>query len=339
MKKFIIKSLLFILPLSIFFIEGFLPLDTFTYRPWETLLYKTKSSIAFPFYPNKNIDMLSVGDLCHHTKYAIQKRENWITDKLGYRNDTFIYNPDVVIIGDSFVAGSSLEQDSTLTNLLKNKLDLKIYNIAPAEFNDFINLLKNKVIKKPKLVIFSIIEREIPAPIINEQSIYDEKYSNELLILKDKFLRFYLVKYLKARILEASGNGIQGAPDTTMFFLEGARQKYLYDQTDEVVKNITSYKKYCDSIGAKFIFFPMPNKETVYFENVPFATQPDYLFKLCSILELNGIYSINTLAVLNEFRNVNKKLLYHLDDTHWNAKGVNLLANELTKHIKLNLHK
>ena len=163
MKRFISRFLIFILPFSVLISEPFLPIDIFAYRPWEALLFK--SNHTMPFYPYQTLDNLSVGDLCHHTQFAIEKKESWITDKLGYRNNTFIEKADVLLIGASSIVGSSITQDSTITNLLKGKLNSNVYNIAPARFVNFIDLLNQDVIKKPKTIIFSIAERIIPPPI------------------------------------------------------------------------------------------------------------------------------------------------------------------------------
>lgn len=334
MKKFLFKIIIFTLPLSVFLIDGFLPINNFAYRPWEALTYKTMSGVAFPFYPNQNLNMYSQGDLCHHTEYAIIKKENWVTDKLGYRNDQFIKKPKIILIGDSFIAGSSLPQDSTLTNLVNNKLNTDVYNLAPASFNDFISLINNNIIQKPELVIYSIVERNIPPSI----QLYSRKIINQntskISIFKDKIFRFYSFKYLKARIKKEHGNGLPGKTDSTMFFLNGENQKYNFDKIDEMVEIITSYKNYCDSIGVHFMFLPLPNKETIYFDKVPLNNQPDYIPKLDSILKTNGVITVNTLKIFNNEKMKENEYFYHLDDTHWNSNGVNLIADELIKKAR-----
>ena len=104
MKRFIIKILIFSLPIISLGFEGFLPLSTFTFRPFEALLF-IHSKTGMPFYPNHYIQMQSEGDLCQDTKNAIKKEEEWITDEIGYRNNKFINDPDVLLIGDSFLVG------------------------------------------------------------------------------------------------------------------------------------------------------------------------------------------------------------------------------------------
>jgi hypothetical protein len=335
LKKFILKIIFFVLPFTFLLIEGFLPLSTFTYRPWEALLY-TSGNGSPPFYPNQNLTMYSTGDLCHHTTFRILKKENWITDKLGYRNDAFVKRADVLLIGDSFIAGSGLPQDSTLANALKNKLNTSVYNIAPAGFDDFIYLLNSNIIEKPKTIIFGFVERSIPPKIQIPAKKLTSPNVNTFSIFLDKISRLYSIRYLKSRMLGMRGNGIQGISDPTMFFLNGLNEHYNYETIHEVVENIVSYDAYCRAIGVQFIVLPLPNKETAYFENVPFKNQPDYLFKLDSLLNLKKIARINSLKLFNDYKDHATKYIYLQDDTHWNSNGVNIVAEEICKSSQTN---
>ncbi len=331
MRRFIFKSLFFVLPFTILLGEGFLPIGTFTHRPWEALLFR--SSSAMPFYPNQTFDFISVGGLCHHTPYAIRKKENWVTDELGYRNNTFVEDPDVILIGDSFITGSSISQESTITNLLKGELNNnKVYNISPAAFTDFVDLYERGIIKKPKTIVFSFVERFVPTPIKSAEERAVSRKETAFAVFKDKMNRFYSKKYLKARIKGEVGSGIQGTPDSRMFFLNGKNQEYHYDKLREVANNILSYKEYCDSIGVDFIFLPLPNKETVYYDKVPFDTQPDYLVKLDSLLG-KKVNSINALELFNDYRESSSDIIYHLDDSHWNPRGIRLVVAELAQKL------
>ncbi|MGV8813805.1 MAG: hypothetical protein ACOH2D_06805 [Gelidibacter sp.] len=335
MKKFISKYIIFILPL-IGLLSGdiFLSVDAFSYRPWEALLFQSNKNMFF--YPNQILDIQSVGDLCYRTQFAIKKDELWITDELGYRNNIFIKEADILLIGDSFVVGSSIPQDSTMTNSLKEKLDKHVYNIAPAEFVDFIELLNQGIIKKPKIVIYALVERSNPKTInISTEERFAENVST-FTVFKDKVERLYSLEYLKARVSGKQGKGIKGEMDSRMFFLNGKKQKYHYDKISDIAKTIQSYKEYCDSIGVDFIFLPLPNKETVYFDEIALEAQPDYLIKLDSVLIENKIGTVNTLGLFNNFRKSNSDIIYHLDDTHWNGRGIELVAEKLTEYIRTN---
>ena len=71
--------------------------------------------------------MVEEGDLAHHTKYSIDKNVFWKTDRLGYRNTSYISNPDILLIGGSNIVGSSLSQEETLASRLIDMTDLKLY--------------------------------------------------------------------------------------------------------------------------------------------------------------------------------------------------------------------
>ena len=331
MRRFILKTVLFSLPLLLLFAEVLLPTNTFTYRPWEALIYNSKKGLAFSFYPNQSLVMNSVGDLCDHTQNEIIKYENWNTDKLGYRNDTFIKKADVLFIGDSFIAGSGLSQDSTITSQLRKLINGQVYNIAPSNFNEFISLVNLGVIDKPNLVIYGIVERSIPAPLSSTSIEYNASNATRISILRDRIKRLYYVEYLKARLLKSKGNGIKGK-DSDMFFLNGKNQHYHYEIINDIAETIAQYKNYCDSIGVKFIFLPLPNKETIYYNNVPLNEQPNYIVELNSILNKKGVTTVNTIKILNDEKD--NLLLYHLDDTHWNSNGVNIVVNELAKKVR-----
>jgi len=333
MKKFLINIALFSLPVLLLFSETFLPVDFFSYRPWEALMYSHNDYLV-PYYPNADLTMESEGDLCHHTENAITKNERWVTDSMGYRNNQFTSNPDILIIGDSFIVGSGMTQDSTLGNVLDRMLgaEKSVYTMSPSPFIDFVRVINSGKIKKPKTVIYSNVERSIPKPL--DKSQYDDQVHNssELSIVKDRATRMYSLNYIFARITGKNGPGVAGINDE-MFFLNGANQEYLYDRIVEVRENILTYKRYCDSIGVEFIYMPMPNKETFYYERVPFENQPNYINQLSEMLIKKGVNVVNTLEIFNLERKQSEQLLYQLDDTHWNSNGVKVIASELESKI------
>lgn len=315
-------------------IEGvILPLSTFTFRPYEALLY-IHEGVGMPYYPKHELSMVSEGDLCYSTEYAIKGNEKWKTDDIGYRNDNYIKDPDILIIGDSFIAGNTLTQDSTITNLLSKKINdsMKVYNLAPADFSDFKVLYTNNIIRKPKLIILAAGERELPAGIINNE--YKKLFkNNQLKVLVDKITRLYSIEYLKSRIFNKRYNPAQSSVNSKMFFFKGINQKYNYGNLDPTVDKIISCKNYCDSIGIDFLFMPIPNKETMYYEQVPFECQPDFIFQLTNKLIERDVRVFNVLNIFNDYRKFNNELLYNLDDTHWNSNGVNLIAEKLAREI------
>ena len=356
MKRFIVRTFIFTLPAILWFItEGILPSSTFVWKTWEALLFNNYSlSIGKVFYPNSNLEMNTVGRLRHHTKNSVTVKESWKTDKLGNRNDNFIEDPDILLIGDSFVVGDALTQDSTFTNQLQYYLNdnLKVYNIAPAEFSKLDYYLKEEIIKKPRLVIFARSERFIPEAMQTHPE-PDSSLKNKIktflldsdLFLKscvflDKCFRMYSKKWVQARLSGQKGNGLAGIEGSNMFFYNTKDNiEYPNQVTDFVAdidttaNRIISFKTYCDSLDIDFLFVPMPNKSSIYYDYVPLEKQPDYIFKLDSLLRMNDVRTFNTLALYNEYRRTHGELLYHLDDTHWNANGARILSKKIAEII------
>jgi alginate O-acetyltransferase complex protein AlgJ len=328
-------------------VEAILPCTYFTHRPWEAVFFQSKIPHQTIAYPNLTIEMEAEGDLCYNTRNAIRTHQTWKTDKLGYRNDNFIEQADVIIIGDSYIAGSNTNQNKILSNQIMDNAHrkIKVYNMAPSLFSKFDEYHQKGTLKKPKWIIFSSAER-IPVP--GKLRLYRSSHENNksekakeiaslgnINIPLDKALRHYSLNWMRARLKEKSGSGCKSSTDSTFYFLEGKNQKNMPSDLNHAVEQILSYKKYCDSMGIQFLYLPMPDKESVYFEAVPFQNQPRFLFDLNLQLQQSGINTIHTLALYNAFRSKHSKLLYNPDDSHWNATAISIVAKEIVTKILL----
>jgi len=345
MKIFLKKLIFFIFIPTIIWgiIEAFLPITFFTHRHFEAISFQTRVPTHTYMYPNISSSMNAVGDMCHHTENEIIKQEVWQTDKLGFRNDKFIEEADILFIGDSFIEGSSLSQEEIVSNKVNKKLrGKKVYNMAPSSLSEFDYYLKSGTIKKPKIIIFSIVERNVPTlfmPYIQKKNntikntIIEVLSFSNMNVYIDKMLKQYSIKWIQARINGSKGNGIQSKINPRMFFLNGINQEYNNTNLAATRDILLSYKKYCDALGIEFLFLPMPNKETVYFDLVPFEKQSNYLFLLDSMLKKSNINTINSLKIYNDYRKSNSNLLYHFDDTHWNSNGVELITKAIVDKI------
>lgn len=346
MKILIRKIFLFLLVplLFILFIELFLPLSTFTFRGYEALLFNNEIPHLGHFYPNQDIEVKAEGDLCHHSNFAIKKNEKWITDKIGFRNNYFIPKADVVFLGNSFIYGTGLAQQDIISNQLitKFKNRLKVYNMAPSTMGEFDYYLRNRIIKKPKYIILGLGEMSVSGgyvPFDHGKDSYVKEILKKLFYsgfntVVDRSTRFYSIKWVKARMKKLINIGVRGEMNNKMFFGQGKNPKELNaKELEESINGIVSCKKYCDSLNIKFIFIPTPNKETIYFDYVRIGKQSNYISKLIDGLKQYNVNCINTVELFNQYRMYNNELLYHLDDTHWNAVGISLVVNKLKDFI------
>ena len=170
MKTLIKKIIFFLIPIIIYCIAEVTLIKNITTRPWEALSYLEKPNKYYgSFYQDINYEVNSVGDLAHHTNYEIIRLEKWITDSHGFRNNKSLKSPDIVIIGDSFIVGSGLNQNDILSNVIMTSTQnkLTVYNMAPSSMEALSYFIKNKIINKPKLIIYSNVERN-DIPLLND---------------------------------------------------------------------------------------------------------------------------------------------------------------------------
>lgn len=341
MKRFIYRTLVFgsiLLVLHLILVFQ-IPKEWITHRVHENIIVENKSWFPSGFYPNVDMKMDEVGDLAYGTEYeVIRKDVIWKTDKYGFRNSQYLKNPDILFIGQSFAFGGALSQKETISESVGGLVNLNVYNLAPTDFNQFLQHIENKLIEPPRYLIYVSVERNIPYFEKIKEQVLDQnanQNSLELLTFIDQIFKSNYLKFIRSRITGARGKGYK-SPSSNMFFLQGEAvlKETDYTEIEKDVGIIESYSKKCDSLGVKFLFVPIPNKETTYWELVPLQNQPNYLQLLFEKLESRNVSSLNVLELFNCQKAKNK--LYHDDDTHWNSTGVSVVAQEIVNWLCVN---
>ncbi|MBN2384998.1 hypothetical protein JXQ70_19155 [bacterium] len=294
-----------------------------------------------PFYPNAQLRMIEEGDLAHHTEHALKRDIIWRTDQLGFRNDRYLSKPEVILLGDSNIAGSSVSQEQTLSSRLMSYTGMSVYNLAPiSSINVYFQLKNASRLQLPKLLVVSCIERGLAGlkPLeINSKLKYSwlrlHPLSQFILVQIDKLYRLNSLRWLRSTVNRAFGirQGIQSQVKDGMYFLQGQKVITLTDsKLEQVVENIKGYKSYCDSQGCEFLFLPIPNKETIYWELAGLDEQPSNIIRLHQRLKNNGIYSIETVNLFNAAKELGR-LPYNPDDSHWNEYGIEIVTQEIIR--------
>ena len=110
----------------------FMPIDPLTFRAWEALLRDRPPGAAFQ--PGRRyVNARSYGDLAalgNFPELRQYRPERFTTDALGFRNAPEILNQQVgaILAGDSFVVGSGVSDDETLSSRLSTLMGCVIYN-------------------------------------------------------------------------------------------------------------------------------------------------------------------------------------------------------------------
>lgn len=352
MRRFISKLTLFLLPFSLaIFVELFvLPIDLFTFRAWESLVVrKYRNILPGPFYPNMKITKIEEGDLAHHTEFAVEKEVQWVTDRHGFRKqNTNLVSHKIVIIGESNIAGSNLTQKEILSEVLEDQLKVSVYPYAPVGINSF---LKERRFKEhpPTIVIFAKVERELfELPALKQmkdrkwtsrlkEEINQNRWVQTIFTCLDRISKWNMLHYLRASmrrsVTKAQENQSGGVPSQygRIFFLQGAgaNRDVPKEKLEKAIGVIKSYHDIITNRGIRFIFLPIPEKENIFHESL-LTKRPVFLEQLISGLKRQGIETVDTLKTFEEAYQKKQMLLYHTDDTHWNANGVKVAA-ELVK--------
>lgn len=360
MKRFFLKFVLFLSPFLICLcVELFVfPIDHFTFRVWEALtVRKFRNLLPGPFYPNMEVHKIEEGDLVPHTTFAIKRRVHWITDRYGYRKENTSQNPKIVIVGDSNIAGGGLTQTEMLSEVLEKQLDVCIYPLSPARMETFLKT-KRFIEDPPQIVILGTVEREMVDLSSLKLKRQDNKESKLIQLIKsfrekEKFqsIVVYFDRMFKANMLHSLRARFRRSLSKDpayyrkhvdskfghIFFLQGgdANQEVPKEERDKVIQVIKGYHNALRERGIRFIFLPIPNKESLFYEllNIP---KPTFLGEVIERLKDEGIEVIDTQQAFEETYRRDHLLLYQSDDTHWNAEGVRLAAQLILRLIEVN---
>ena len=351
MKKFIKNIVLFLLLIQLLCIaEVLLPDNFFTYKTGESIR-AGYTTIYGPHFANHQIKMPEYGGLAYGSKFSKSREITTKIDALGFRNDSVMKNPDVVLIGDSQIVGVGSDQSEILSQRIMQKIpQLKVYNMAASDPKMFHQIINDGLVNKPKMVILESIEREIPDHTFDVR-LRSPKLASTLKTCAQspkflsfakafaKYQRFYLPNYLRSNLFGRKAFP-QSIKDENLFFYEGKEVEQNFSDQD-IEKMAQEYKKisqFFEQQGIKFAFMAFPNKETLYWDHVPLDQQPNFLQKFNKALINKGVQVIDVLPSLQKFKNQNNKIYTYIeDDTHWNQNGMQLASEQMVLSITQNL--
>ncbi|MBI3051137.1 hypothetical protein HYY74_01630 [Candidatus Woesearchaeota archaeon] len=358
--KFFVSAALFLLVVSLpVLVILLLPVDQFSYTAYGALSFHGGHE-GGPFYPNIRLEKYEEGDLAYGTKYSVEKKVKWFTDAYGYRNMPFNGTYDIVIIGDSYALGNRLSQESMLSEVIMARTGLKVYTMASTNIDSY---LKDQrfMAHPPKAVIVEYVERSMAAPppvTLDEAANYYVRHvqlsgnpgpqeyrpADRTKIFMDRVAKLSLVKYLKTtrvNLFNRTGNeSVLGQkpnpyndlynPGTGMFFIKDAlpARQLNRQKLDATVASLETYGEFFRHQKIRFIYLPVPDKETIYNEMIPKYANATYDGFLPDVTKRLRAQDIAVIDAYTAFMDAKQKgvLLYQLDDTHWNENGVNLTA-------------
>ncbi len=340
-KKDILRILT--LPLVIivsFFIIYLLFPKLFFFRGWEffeTYVYHKKDKLSYEVY--------ETGDASRNYVFQKYKDNNNITVN-NYGNRIACYKnsleKSVLIIGNSTMFGSGLDDNETLPSLLcKQFPKTSIYNGARKHGLD-LNKSKNLDFNT---IFFATGERigfknycntkyHKPLEYYFIKDIDDKKFQ----LKKDNHFNFYkkqfkyLLSYLQKRseIIMDPNQDIIAPNEQILLMRHSYNDKEILSELDCIKKIHTFFINKNYDIG--FIYFP--SKQTYLYERLKLDINdktknfiPNITRKMTSL----NIKTFDTKKCINDYSKFSDKEIYNYHDTHLNSLGINVLFDCLTK--------
>jgi len=338
----------------------FMSIDPFTFRAWEALLRNRPPGAAFE--PNRDYDNArSYGDLAALGNFPALRQyrvERFTTDALGFRNPPRILNEEIsaILTGDSFVVGSGVNDDETLSSRLTTSMGCVVYNAgsdAGRVVPDEILSVARRLNLRSRLVIRLYTDgAAVPVPPTRREIAAVRligRLPADVRAVAGKvrgFLTVSPLQSLSGRAWKAIDNGrilpnkyadnvvratlVNG--DTMLF--QATRVDNFHRRRDLSLGYWRWLREDLSKAGFDLFVVLVPGKYEVY---RPFLVDPqplspgagDYLNRLERALRAMDVPVLNLTPFLSgeAARSLQRgKYLYWLDDNHWNAQGTALAA-------------
>jgi hypothetical protein len=334
----------------------FVSVEPLTFRAWEALRRDRPSGMAFA--PNRRYDNeRSYGDLAamaNLPELRQYRREVFTTDALGFRNVAHVLNTEVdaILVGDSFVVGSGVNDAETLASRLSKPGECVVYDAGsegPGIGPDQILALARRLNMRGRLVLRLYTEDgEVPTPPTRWETTVGKVVASAPAEARDVVGRLRGVltvsplgilseRALKVladdRILPNSyaGNVVRATlyNGDSMLFLAKHVQNF-YSRRAVGAGYWTWLRGELQTAHLDLLVVLVPGKYTVY---RPYLLNPPpagpgaghYLDRLERALRAAGVPVLNLTPALSAdaARSLERgEYLYWLDDIHWNARGI-----------------
>lgn len=330
-------------------------LATFDYRLGHGLYKRSRQGEMFvPFG-----DMVAL-DPKNRSAIAEPRLVRYRIDSLGFRNDKDYRDEKILLVGDSFIAGSGNTQEDLLSNRLKRDYGIPAYNLAfPGELHSYVRYVQTffkTCGHGARVFIFLFEGNDFPLPkqgegapakqVITEPSSFEiarkelQQSLKELLVYRYSFSLYHLLKQrlwpeARSRVTVMK---LQGAGNLYMGFLKAyvaVAERRSYDAGEDFPLKLARIKDHLAGI------FFIPTKFRVYYNLVAGGPRPPLPHAQWAYVKaVAGRLGVRCLDLTGPLEEESRRLLpegkltFWKDDSHWNGYGTAAAAR--TIHAFLN---
>lgn len=312
-------------------------------------------------------DLASMGNMPEYRQY---RQEIFSTDGFGFRRNSHLLaypsKYEVILVGDSMAVGTGVNDEATLAAQLEPYLESRVYNgagpVTDPKFDHILSLARRLNITNGT-VLYEYVERDnLPRP----EEIFGDTFSKEkhsacqnlatrLSVWYEGFIETSPLKIIAQQIFRKlqndsilpnifksnvvsktlrKGEPILFYPPDVANFITNARTGRSVD-----VSGLRGLAVELEKHDLRLVVVLVPDKYTVYQpllkeDDMEKHAQELYLNVVEGALKEAGIPVINLVNVFRQKAQeyYQKDLyIYWRDDTHWNAKGIELAAEEILK--------
>jgi len=162
-----------------------------------------------------------------------------------------------------------------------------------------------------------------------------ESWFNDRLPMRPELLS--AANFIKGEMLDTASSNV--ISNNGWLFYDSEKLDYMNTnamsdrQINAAAVTLSLLEEKVTSEGGRFVFVPMPNKSSVYWEHMPACytrSEENNLTRLSAKLSELGVNYTDMLSVMTE----NKELgIYHARDSHWNYLGAMIGYNEIMNSL------
>jgi hypothetical protein len=324
------------------------------FRAWELL--KRKDTVTFE--ASQSLVIEEIGDIGHKAwvrQLQHRRRVTFTTDRWGFRNPIDMDRADIVVLGDSYVVGSGVSDDETLTARLSALLGATVYNYGLQTGATPPLFLSDERFQRapPRLVIYAPCSRNIkvrpvefiggwpppkrPAGVAGHWNAAGDAVTRFVKAMnRDNGLA------VEARYaLNGLRYDLFGIPKTIdvegVTVLPLSIEEQLLHRSPEsrdaatVVRMLSALRARLARRNVRFVFAPVPEMGVIYADYYP----PEERAKIRSPSMLDALFDgaraagIEVVDLRAPLANDRLPYLYIPDDSHWNARAIGIAARAI----------
>ncbi|MBE9552286.1 MAG: hypothetical protein IMF05_02370 [Proteobacteria bacterium] len=240
----------------------------------------------------------------------------------------------VMVFGDSTIFGAGLSDEETLPWRLAEITESPVFNGARTSLS---NVLAHPALGTVNIVIDAATERNVYPRLLKKRGI-PETAVYQPIARKDQTMteaagaippQRYSLPLILLKIAERLAGDFKtwgkGGEEPYLFL----RHRMRREELDETVALIVARSRGIEARGMRYVFLPVPAKQTLYAEDVDDYTR-NFIPTLVARLRAEGVEAVD---LATPFQAHKDEGLFFPYDTHWNAKGAALAAKVMAEQL------